>query len=281
PLMVIHDARTSRIPWETVTLGETAKPYFPTAETGLSRKYEAEDLSVAKWLEERRLAEKLSVLLVVDPTEDLPGAVLEGDSIEAILAADPSVTLTVLRQSAATLAALRAAFRSGRYDVVHYAGHAFFDPVDRTRSGLVCHGDVVLTGKEVARLEHLPALVFFNACESARIRDGQPATRRDGRLKTPGERDDGRGTAARIETNIGLAESLLRAGVANYLGTYWPVGDDAALAFGRAFYTEIARGASIGEALQSGRTAVRAEKSVDWADYVHYGSPGFRIKSRG
>ncbi|MDX1433952.1 MAG: alpha/beta fold hydrolase, partial [Gammaproteobacteria bacterium] len=148
PLMVIHDARTSRIPWETVTLGETGKSYFPAAETGLSRKYEAEDLSVAKWLEERRLAEKLSVLLVVDPTEDLPGAVLEGDSIEAILAADSSVDLTVLRKSAATLAALRAAFRSGRYDVVHYAGHAFFDPVDRTRSGLVCHGDVVLTGKE-------------------------------------------------------------------------------------------------------------------------------------
>ena len=28
--------------------------------------------------------------------------------------------------------------------------------------------------------------------------------------------------------SVGFAESLMRAGVANYVGTYWPVGDDAA-----------------------------------------------------
>jgi hypothetical protein len=279
PLMVIHDARTSRIPWETINVSETDEPSFPASGAGLSRKYEAENLSVAKWLEERRQAEKLSVLLIVNPTEDLPGAELEGRGIEEILEADPSIRLTQLRRSEATLAAVRAAFRSGEYDVVHYAGHAFFDPMNRARSGLICHGHRVLTGTEAARLEHLPALVFFNACESGRVRG--PASRDRARLRSAAERDSGRGTATRIETNIGLAEALLRAGVANYLGTYWPVGDAAAEAFGKEFYTQIARGAPIREALQAGRSAVRARGSVDWADYVHYGSPEFRIKRAG
>lgn len=267
PLVVIHDARSSRIPWETLNVGDAGAPQFPASGAGLSRKYEAEDLSVAKWLEQRRLADKLSVLLIVNPTEDLPGADREGAIIKAILEADAAVELTELRRAQATLAAVRAAFRSGDYDVVHYAGHAFFDPRNRARSGLLCHGHRVLSGGEVSRLEHLPALVFFNACESARVRSSS-------------ERDQGRGTATRIETNIGLAESMLRGGVANYLGTYWPVGDEPAKEFGRVFYNEIARGGSIGAALQAGRAVVRALLSVDWADYVHYGSPGFQVKRK-
>ncbi|MCB1739853.1 MAG: CHAT domain-containing protein [Gammaproteobacteria bacterium] len=274
PLMVIHDARTSRIPWETINVTEAEQAWFPAVGLGLSRKYEAEDLSVAKWLEERRLERTLSVLLVVNPTRDLPGADEEGKAIRQILRAHPAIEVTELWEQEATLSALRAAFRSGRHDVVHYAGHAFFDPINRTRSGLLCHGKRVFTGAEAARLEHLPALVFFNACESARVRDLA-------RVRSSAERDGGRGTARRIETNIGLAESMLRAGVANYLGTYWPVGDEPAKAFGRVFYAGITAGDSIGEALQAGRRAVQAQGSVDWADYVHYGSPTFRIKKRG
>jgi pimeloyl-ACP methyl ester carboxylesterase len=267
PLMLIHDANTSRIPWETVCIaGKGTDKWFPAAGMGISRKYEAEDLSVAKWLEDRRLEPELSVLLIVNPTEDLPGAESEGKNIKKILDTDASIKLTELWRGDATLAAIRAAFRSGEFDVVHYAGHAYFDRFNRARSGLLCHGGLVLTGMDLVQLEHLPALLFFNACESARVR-------------SVAQRDSGVGTATRLETNIGLAESLLRAGVANYLGTYWPVGDAPAMAFGRAFYTEVAGGKTIGEALQAGRGAIKADSnSVDWADYIHYGSPEFRLK---
>jgi CHAT domain-containing protein len=262
-LIVIHDARSSRIPWETLKIED----WSPAAGVGLSRKYEAEDLTVAKWLEDRRLADELSVLLIVNPTKDLPGAEKEGQRIKNILAQDPAVRLEELWREEATFSAVRAAFRSGKYDVVHYAGHAFFDAVNRARSGILCHGGQVLSGMDLAYLEKLPALVFFNACEAGRVRSAKDRAR-------------GKGTAKRLETNMGLAEAFLRAGVGNYIGTYWPVGDNPAKAFGGAFYLSIVRGETVGMALNAARNKVRALESVDWADYIHYGSPSFLVKRR-
>jgi len=262
-LVVIHDARTSRIPWETVYNDD----HFLSTGAGLSRKYEAEDLSVAKWLEERRIAPDLKLLLVVNPTEDLPGADAEGARIEGILKADPRIHITKLERREATWSAVRAAFRSGQYDVVHYAGHAFFDPYKRARSGIICHGRQVLSGADLASLETLPALMFFNACESGRVRSVKA-------------RQKGAATAKRLETNVGLAEALLRAGVGNYIGTHWPVGDASATQFGETFYRAIIDGKSIGDSLQLGRLSLRtmSPPSVDWANYIHYGSPHFVVK---
>jgi pimeloyl-ACP methyl ester carboxylesterase len=268
-LVVINDARTSRIPWETVNL----EGAFPAATSGVSRKYEAANLTVAKWLEERRLAAELRVLLIVNPTGDLSGAEREGNRIAETLAEEPAVRVDELRGAQATFSAIRAAFRSGAYDVVHYAGHAFFDPLNLPRSGIVCHGHQVLSGGDLAGLERLPALMFFNACESGRVRRGSPA-----RVRSQRDRARGRGTAERLQTNVGFAEALLRAGVGNYIGTYWPVGDLAAEVFGRVFYGEILGGATLGEALQAGRRQILAERSVDWADYILYGSQDFVVK---
>ena len=260
-VVVINDARTSRIPWETIHIDDS----FPAATAGMSRKYEARNLVVAKWLEERRLDRVLKVLLVVNPTEDLQGAETEGDRIKEILEGQPSITIQELRRSEATYSAIRAAFRSGQYDVVHYAGHAFFDPVNRSRSGIVCHGSRVLSGADIAGLERLPALMFFNACESGRVRGQQ-------------EREKGEGTAARLETNVGFGEALLRAGVGNYIGTYWPVGDTPAKVFGETFYINIVSGKSLGTAMGEGRKQVELQASVDWADYILYGDPDFVVK---
>lgn len=262
-LVVIHDARTSRIPWETVCIDGQ----YLSAGAGLSRKYEAEDLSVAKWLEERRLASDLKLLLVVNPTEDLPGADAEGKRIEKLLKEDPQIQITKLEGREATWSAVRAAFRSGQFDAVHYAGHAFFDTNNRARSGIICHGRQVLSGFDLANLEMLPALMFFNACEA-------------GRVRTVRDRKKGEATAKRLETNVGLAEALLRAGVGNYIGTYWPVGDAPAKQFAETFYGAIMEGESIGVALKRGRSTLREMPSVDWADYIHYGSPQFVLKHK-
>lgn len=204
---------------------------------------------------------------MVNPTEDLPGADAEGKRIERILKEDPRVRISKLERRDATWSAVRAALRSGEFDVVHYAGHAFFDPNNRARSGILCHGNQVLSGIDLANLELLPALMFFNACESGRVRSAR-------------DRKGGEATAKRLETNVGLAEALLRAGVGNYIGTYWPVSDAPAEQFAANFYREIVDGKPIGEALQRGRTELRGMPSVDWADYIHYGSPQFVVKCR-
>lgn len=264
-LVVVHDAAASRIPWETLCIDG----WFPAAGRGLSRRFAAEGMSVAKWSETRRLGTTLDVLLVVNPTGDLPGAQSEGEKLEALLARDHAIKVTVLRGREATRQRLRQEFRAGTFDVLHYAGHAHFDAVVPSRSGLAL-SDGVLSGAHLSTLGDLPALMFFNACESARVRGRS-------RARKPNPR---RQVQRRIDENVGLAEAFLRGGATNYMGTYWPVGDDAASSFATTLYTALVEGQSVGEALNRGRKTVEALGSVDWADYVHYGSYDFVLKLR-
>jgi len=261
-LVVVHDAVASRIPWETLCIDD----WSPAAEQGLSRRYAAQDLSVAKWLEERRLGEILELLLVTNPTADLDGAEREAKRLKALFPSGSVVRIDELAREKATRAELLARLRSGRYDVVHYAGHAFFDPEAPARSGILCHGDEVLSGAHLAELAQLPSLVFFNACEAGRIRTPKLRRRRELDVQR------------RVDRSVGLAEAFLRGGVANYVGTYWPVGDDSAETFATTFYGRLVAGDPIGEALQAGRQAVRKLASVDWADYIHYGTYDFAMK---
>jgi hypothetical protein len=92
--------------------------------------------------------------------------------------------------------------------------------------------------------------------------------------------EDAEPAALKLERSVGLAEAFLRAGVGNYVGTYWPVGDAAAEQFAGVFYKALLNGDSVGDALQQGRRKVIEIESVDWADYIHYGSPGFVVKRR-
>ena len=54
-------------------------------EAGSARRYAAEGMSVAKWREQRRRSREFNVLLVINPTGDLPGAVEEGERVAAML----------------------------------------------------------------------------------------------------------------------------------------------------------------------------------------------------
>ena len=101
--------------------------------------------------------------------------------------------------------------------------------------------------------------MFFNACESGRVRAAAKPFKR-------------------LHESISFAEAFLRGGIANFIGTYWPVGDDSAEAFAKTFYRDIVGGQAVGDALIAGRDAVRKIGSFDWADYIHYGDPDFRIK---
>lgn len=256
-LAIVHDADLSQLPWETLRIGGWA----PALAAGLSRRYAAENLSVARWSENRRLGEKLEVLLVANPTQDLPGAQAEAQRLIRLFAGHEHVRLHVVQGAQATRARLLNDFRSGAYDVLHYAGHAHFDAQQPGRSGIYCANGETLTGADLSRLESLPALVFFNACESGRLRGAPRARLRQSLVVTDG-----------------LAEAFLRGGVANYIGTYWPVGDAAALAFSSSLYASIVDGNALGSAVNRARAAVRAARSCDWADYLHYGNHEFAIK---
>jgi hypothetical protein len=268
PLVIVHDREASRIPWEVLRIGTE----HPALVAGASRRYASETLTVARWRDDGPDHDALRVLLVVDPTSDLPGAADEGELLAQIFT-ERGVLFDRLEQSAATRARILAALAAGTYDVLHFAGHAFFDPDDPGRSGLVCHGQQILRGTDLDDLGHLPALVFCNACEAARVR------KRDGRnaaaTRTAATRRLG------LRRSASVAEAFLTGGVANFLGTHWPVGDDAALEFSQGLYAALVDGATLGDAVLVARKLVAARRSIDWADYVHYGNPDFRLALHG
>ena len=258
-LVVVHDPEASKLPWETLLCGERTL----ALDGGISRKYLLTgDYSIAKWLEKRRFDETLDILLVVNPTEDLEGAEREGEILRKLIKDIPAVKVTEVHGQAATRDRLLTEFRSGAYDVIHYAGHAGFDKNDPGRSGILCSDERVLSGTDLATVGDLPALVFFNACQSGRIRKAARPIKR-------------------LQQSVSFAEAFLRGGVANFIGTYWPVGDESAEAFAKTFYRDIVDGQPVGDALIAGRRAVHEIGSFDWADYIHYGDPDFRIKESG
>ena len=124
----------------------------------------------------------------------------------------------------------------------------------------------MLSGSDLTGISNLPCLVFFNACEAGRVR---------GRRPVPSPR-----ATARVHESYGVAEALMRGGVANYLSTYWPVGDAAAATFADTFYKCALSGKTIGRALLEARQAVKAAGSRDWSDYVLYGDSELVVKWR-
>lgn len=255
PLVVVHDREASRVPWEVLRVGDT----HPALEHGLSRRYASDSLTVASWREDRRPGERPRVLVVTDPTLDLPGAAREGTALRQSLLAY-GVDVECLEGGDASRTRLLQALGSGGFDILHFAGHAFFDPGDPGRSGLVCAGGEVLAGTDLDGIGGLPALVFFNACEAARVRRA------------------GGGRSRRmlgLRRSSSVAEAFLDGGVANFVGTHWPVGDEAAFAFATCCYERLLSGDRLGDAILAARRRVFALGSVDWADYVHYGNPGF------
>ena len=262
PLVVVHDTAASRWPWETLQFGTA--PNRPALAGGIARHLEATGLDMARWQATRPTPAPLSILLVVNPTQDLPGADSEGHQLQALWAADARVRLAVLAGKEATRSRVLTALRSGRFDVVHYAGHAMFDDIDPAQSGLLCARREVLRGADLATLTEPPFLMLANACESGRVRGVQRKQRQ-------------------AALSASLAEAFLRAGIAHYLGTWWPVADGAAATFATCFHRSLLEGANCGGAMLAARAALRQQGSGDWADYLHYGDPTaelFRVTNR-
>ena len=262
-IAVVHDLEAARLPWECLELEE----WIPALTGGMSRRYVASNLAVGRWAEHRETDKELSLLLIVDPTSNLPGAVTESEGIRQLAAADPRVRVTTLAKKEATRDAVLEHFRSERFDAIHYAGHAQFNPRTVGESGILC-ADGPLRAIDLLNLRSLPGLLFFNACESGRLR----------KLRSGRANPSRKAARKTLEDTVGFAEAFMRYGVMNYVGTYWPVGDESAAGFARAFYSALLDGNQIGDALIIGRQAVQKTESVDWADYIHYGDPRFTLK---
>ena len=262
-LVIFHGKEGSRVPWELLMLSDRS---FPALQGGLSRVYSSSFVKAPTKWKGSSGRKKMRILIISNPTGDLEGAAAETKALTEMLAARQDVEYVILNQEQATKSKILELIGSGAtldepgFDIVHYAGHADHDELQAGNGGLIAANYEVVTGQDIQKLPVIPPVIFFNACQSARVRRGQMTTKRV------------------IERSVSLAEAFLEGGVRSFIGTYWPVGDDPAELFADVFYTALFNGETLGEALIRARNAVRDDDSADWADYMHFGDFEFGFK---
>jgi len=281
PVVLTVDATTARIHWEMLSLEQagTTEEFKPEAflgsRAGLTRQLRT---TFAQLPEPPLLAGRaLRVLVVADPAEDapLPGAQEEGEAVAAIFEefGRQGREVEVLRlfgPGRATRVNVLDQLINHRFDILHYAGHCFFDPKDPASSGWVFSKGHVLRAYELSRVDRVPRFIFSNACESGITPDR--AEKRSAKLAPS------------------FAEAFFSRGVANFVCTAWPVGDAAALIFARRVYRGVLglRGDTpLPELFHQAMAAARREIGRSdlglqtWGAYQHYGDPNFRFIPKG
>ena len=250
-IVVVHDVPASKIPFEMLaTLDPEVRP---AVESGINRRLAVAGVPVKSQFSQPTKKGKLNVLLIVNPTGDLPGTVAESSAVRAILDQQKDrVNLTVLTGEEASKAAVIKAL--GESDILHYCGHAFFDGPGADESGLVLAGRELLTTADLSGISSLPRMAFVNACEAGRVRGSEMETE----------------AAA-------FAELFLRSGVEAYLGTYWEVRDSAAASFSTDVYVQLATGKTLESAVLTARKGLLEKDEPDWANYILFGGGSFRL----
>ncbi len=180
---------------------------------------------------------ELCILAVADPTADLAASESEVAMLKTLEGAHGPVRVAVdvLARDEATGARFTERLTSGKYDIVHFAGHAGFDPA-RPGASVLRLADGVLAADDLLKLDWKapPYLVFNSACESGRAAGGVRLVSDDSQAN-------------------GLAAAFLASGVAAYAGYFWPVTDQGAQTFAEMFYTRLLDRQNVGLAFLDAR----------------------------
>ncbi len=196
----------------------------------------------------------LKILIVAANPEGLPDLAVgtERKLIQRAWRRQSAVRITLAESTEPE--ALREAVLAGRYDVLHFMGHAELNPSSGEGRLILAGNDQQpqrMAGEVVANLVKawLPRLVVLNACGTARAVDGCR-----------------RGTGGGDAFYRGIASALVQAGVPAVVGMLSPLRDSAALAFSQALYRRLADGWPIDAAVAEGRHALylAAPTRLDW-----------------
>lgn len=147
---------------------------------------------------------------------------------------------------------LMAAIDAGDLGMAHFACHNAFDPATGSSidmAGGLFAPDLLNSAAAKRSLARSSPLVFLNACRSL-------------------------GTAPEYTQMIGWAQKFLAAGAGVFVGTLWAVRSETATSFATAFYSALAEGEPLGQAVLAARRAASARDSdPTWLAYSAYGDP--------
>lgn len=284
-VMVLSDE--PHIPWELI------KPYRVNPVTG---EFEKEDnfwgevFALTRWLRGRPPVEQLSFRRVCavaadgasvtgqggatvrdfapDAPASAPPPALQGAGEGRLKAAEAELAIVrslgvggaQVNVLPARTQALREVFDRGDFDLLHLAAHGAFGGLATAEASAVLMEDGPFSASELSprmcrALRRAAPLIFFNACHSGRI--GFSLTS----LGSWGAR-------------------LIELGCGGFVGSLWPVTDEAALAFAGAFYQAMSAGTPIGEAVRRARLLVNLRYPNDptWMAYCCFADPMARIR---
>lgn len=250
-LFLLHHAALADVPWE-IAFGDGD---FLCLRFNLGRQMLVEGYSTA--MMPRRRPTSLRVLIVSDPTGDMPEAHQGAEEIfRLVRRVGPQYRVEFL--AGARIERTDLLCRLKRADLVYYAGHAEYVECDPSESGWRLKNGCV-TCNDFHKLDPPPLFVFANGCQTAR--------------EAP---------IADIETRWGggMASAFILCGVESYLGTLWPIPAAGSAAFAAAFFRNLLTGHSIGVSVRQARQRLIEQAGLTetvWASYVLYGDPSRRF----
>jgi hypothetical protein len=152
----------------------------------------------------------------------------------------------------ATFLTVQEALAKGEYDGWHFTGHGGFRGPDPNRSAMLLEKSEEMTPEDLSgetrNLGLASPLVFLNACQIGR--------------------------SAMSLTDIGgWAAQFLRAGAGAFIGAYWSIYDESAVAFAKAFYDKLLSGMEIGQATKEARLAIKPLGDPTWLAYTVFADP--------
>lgn len=257
-LILYLDDQLVQIPWELLYNGRE----FLCRKFAVGRIVSTRQPITA--LSGRNLRMPFKVLVLADPRGDLEAAYREGTEIRDFLDGKAGMFQVDFKSHPTDVQFVKKNIRE--YDIVHYAGHADYRPQNPCESGwLLTEGK--LRASEVCPmggLQPMPLLVFSNACQS-------------------GQTDEWHIQEGCEQQIFGLANAYLLAGVQHYIGTFWEILDEPSSYFAKRFYSFLAEGESVGEAVRRARQALvdaYGEETIVWASYMLYGDPTFVLASQ-
>lgn len=206
--------------------------------------------------------ERLKILLIASNTTQylvpgVPGADTEVKLLEQHLATvfdeiGVAAQVDVLPTAKASYPVVRDILRGCDYNIVHYAGHSLFDQEKSENSSLLfweeedCGGEVVAV--RVSELEtwlrdSRVNFFYLSSCSTAQT-------------AVSGQR-------IQQDSLLGVADSIIQAGVPSVLGFRWPVSDRGALLLAQTFYASLAKWGQLDRALLEARQELHAKLTAE------------------
>jgi WD40 repeat protein len=155
------------------------------------------------------------------------------------------------RLQKATPQELQNQLRKAKYHIFHFIGHGGFH--EQTQDGILLFEDEAGRGRPLSgqflgtllRDQRSLRLVVLNACEGAR--------------------------SGRSDPFAGVAQSLVQQGIPAVIAMQFEITDEAAIAFGREFYTAVAEGYPLDAGVAEARKAIYAlGNDIEWGTPVLY-----------